>query len=211
MTDKEQHSNVIVVTSFNPGSGKSFLAMNIAVSLAIKQKKVLIIDGDMRHGSTSAYVGSPQTGLSNYLSGHVNNLKDIIVTDARHANLQFLPVGTIPPNPTELLFSDRLKQLIDTVRSQYDYIFIDCPPIEMVADTQIIEQLADRTLFVVRTGLLERSMLPELQRIYDEKKYKNMALILNGTVGSGGHYGYRYGYRYGYHYGYGSGSYYGSK
>ncbi len=211
MTDKEQHSNVIVVTSFNPGSGKSFLAMNIAVSLAIKQKKVLVIDGDMRHGSTSAYVGSSQTGLSNYLSGHVNNLKDIIVTDARHANLQFLPVGTIPPNPTELLFSDRLKQLIDTVRSQYDYIFIDCPPIEMVADTQIIEQLADRTLFVVRTGLLERSMLPELQRIYDEKKYKNMALILNGTVGSGGHYGYRYGYRYGYHYGYGSGSYYGSK
>lgn len=211
MTDKEQHSNVIVVTSFNPGSGKSFLAMNIAVSLAIKQKKVLVIDGDMRHGSTSAYVGSPQTGLSNYLSGHVNNLKDIIVTDARHASLQFLPVGTIPPNPTELLFSDRLKQLIDTVRSQYDYIFIDCPPIEMVADTQIIEQLADRTLFVVRTGLLERSMLPELQRIYDEKKYKNMALILNGTVGSGGHYGYRYGYRYGYHYGYGSGSYYGSK
>lgn len=211
MTDKEQHSNVIVVTSFNPGSGKSFLAMNIAVSLAIKQKKVLVIDGDMRHGSTSAYVGSPQTGLSNYLSGHVNNLKDIIVTDARHANLQFLPVGTIPPNPTELLFSDRLKQLIDTVRNQYDYIFIDCPPIEMVADTQIIEQLADRTLFVVRTGLLERSMLPELQRIYDEKKYKNMALILNGTVGSGGHYGYRYGYRYGYHYGYGSGSYYGSK
>lgn len=211
MTDKEQHSNVIVVTSFNPGSGKSFLAMNIAVSLAIKQKKVLVIDGDMRHGSTSAYVGSPQTGLSNYLSGHVNNLKDIIVTDARHANLQFLPVGTIPPNPTELLFSDRLKQLIDTVRSQYDYIFIDCPPIEMVADTQIIEQLADRTLFVVRTGLLERSMLPELQRIYDEKKYKNMTLILNGTVGSGGHYGYRYGYRYGYHYGYGSGSYYGSK
>lgn len=211
MTDKEQHSNVIVVTSLNPGSGKSFLAMNIAVSLAIKQKKVLVIDGDMRHGSTSAYVGSPQTGLSNYLSGHVNNLKDIIVTDARHANLQFLPVGTIPPNPTELLFSDRLKQLIDTVRSQYDYIFIDCPPIEMVADTQIIEQLADRTLFVVRTGLLERSMLPELQRIYDEKKYKNMALILNGTVGSGGHYGYRYGYRYGYHYGYGSGSYYGSK
>lgn len=211
MTDKEQHSNVIVVTSFNPGSGKSFLAVNIAVSLAIKQKKVLVIDGDMRHGSTSAYVGSPQTGLSNYLSGHVNNLKDIIVTDARHANLQFLPVGTIPPNPTELLFSDRLKQLIDTVRSQYDYIFIDCPPIEMVADTQIIEQLADRTLFVVRTGLLERSMLPELQRIYDEKKYKNMALILNGTVGSGGHCGYRYGYRYGYHYGYGSGSYYGSK
>lgn len=211
MTDKEQQSNVILLTSFNPGSGKSFLTMNIAVSLAIKQKKVLVIDGDMRHGSTSAYIGSPHTGLSDYLSGHVNNLQDILVTDPQHANLQFLPVGTIPPNPTELLFSDRLKQIIQTVRSRYDYIFIDCPPVEMVADTQIIAQLADRTLFVVRAGLLERSMLPELQRIYDEKKYKNMAIILNGTAGSGGRYSYRYGYRYGYHYGYGSGSYYGSK
>lgn len=211
MTDKEQQSNVILLTSFNPGSGKSFLTMNIAVSLAIKQKKVLVIDGDMRHGSTSAYIGSPHTGLSDYLSGHVNKLQDILVTDPQHANLQFLPVGTIPPNPTELLFSDRLKQIIQAARGRFDYIFIDCPPIEMVADTQIIAQLADRTLFVVRAGLLERSMLPELQRIYDEKKYKNMAIILNGTAGSGGRYSYRYGYRYGYHYGYGSGSYYGSK
>lgn len=211
MTDKEQQSNVILLTSFNPGSGKSFLTMNIAVSLAIKQKKVLVIDGDMRHGSTSAYISSPHTGLSDYLSGHVNNLQDILVTDPQHANLQFLPVGTIPPNPTELLFSDRLKQIIQAARGRFDYIFIDCPPIEMVADTQIIAQLADRTLFVVRAGLLERSMLPELQRIYDEKKYKNMAIILNGTAGSGGRYSYRYGYRYGYHYGYGSGSYYGSK
>lgn len=211
MTDKEQQSNVILLTSFNPGSGKSFLTMNIAVSLAIKQKKVLVIDGDMRHGSASAYIGSPHTGLSDYLSGHVNNLQDILVTDPQHANLQFLPVGTIPPNPTELLFSDRLKQIIQAARGRFDYIFIDCPPIEMVADTQIIAQLADRTLFVVRAGLLERSMLPELQRIYDEKKYKNMAIILNGTAGSGGRYSYRYGYRYGYHYGYGSGSYYGSK
>ena len=119
-------------------------------------------------------------------------------------------MGTIPPNPTELLFDERLKQVIDTVRGQYDYVLIDCPPIELVADTQIIEKLADRTIFVVRAGLLERSMLAELEKIYGEKKYKNMSLILNGTEGSGGLYGYRYGYRYGYHYGYGSGYHYGS-
>lgn len=96
--------------------------------------------------------------------------------------------------------------MIDTVREQYDYVLIDCPPIEIVADTQIIEKLADRTIFVVRVGLLERSMLAELEKIYGEKKYKNMSLILNGTEGNGG----RYGYRYGYHYGYGSGYHYGS-
>ena len=210
MTGKDKTSNVIIVTSFNPGSGKSFLTMNIAVSFAIKGKKVLVIDGDLRHGSASSYIDSPARGLSDYLGGRIDNLNEIIVSDPKQKSMDILPVGTIPPNPTELLFDERLKQVIDTVRGQYDYVLIDCPPIELVADTQIIEKLADRTVFVVRAGLLERSMLAELEKIYEEKKYKNMSLILNGTEGSGGHYGYRYGYRYGYHYGYGSGYHYGS-
>lgn len=202
MTGKDKRSNVIVVTSFNPGSGKSFLTMNIAVSLAIKGKKILVIDGDLRHGSASSYIDSPAKGLSDYLGGRIDNLDEIIVPDSKQKSMDILPVGTIPPNPTELLFDDRLKQAIDTVREQYDYVLIDCPPIELVADTQIIEKLADRTIFVVRAGLLERSMLAELEKIYGEKKYKNMSLILNGTEGSGGRYGYRYGYHYGYGYGY---------
>ena len=210
MADKDKTSNVIIVTSFNPGSGKSFLTMNIAMSLAIKGKKVLVIDGDLRHASASSYIDSPDKGLSDYLGGRIDNLDEIIVPDPKHKSMDILPVGTIPPNPTELLFDERLKQTIDTVREQYDYVLIDCPPVELVADTQIIEKLADRTVFVVRAGLLERSMLAELEKIYEEKKYKNMSLILNGTEGSGGHYGYRYGYRYGYHYGYGSGYHYGS-
>ena len=197
MTGKDKRSNVIVVTSFNPGSGKSFLTMNIAVSFAIKGKKVLVIDGDLRHGSASSYIDSPAKGLSDYLGGRIDNLNEIIVSDSKHKSMDILPVGTIPPNPTELLFDERLKQVIDTVRERYDYVLIDCPPIELVADTQIIEKLADRTIFVVRAGLLERSMLAELDKIYGEKKYKNMSLILNGTEGSGGRYGYRYGYRYG--------------
>ena len=192
MTGKDKTSNVIIVTSFNPGSGKSFLTMNIAVSFAIKGKKVLVIDGDLRHGSASSYIDSPAKGLSDYLGGRIDNLDEIIVPDPRHKSMDILPVGTIPPNPTELLFDERLKQAIDTIREQYDYVLIDCPPIELVADTQIIEKQADRTIFVVRTGLLERSMLAELEKIYEEKKYKNMSLILNGTEGSGGRYGYRY-------------------
>ena len=210
MTGKDKTSNVIIVTSFNPGSGKSFLTMNIAVSFAIKGKKVLVIDGDLRHGSASSYIDSPEKGLSDYLGGRIDNLDEIIVPDPRHKSMDILPVGTIPPNPTELLFDERLKQAIDAVRERYDYVLIDCPPIELVADTQIIEKLVDRTIFVVRAGLLELSMLAELEKIYEEKKYKNMSLILNGTEGSGGLYGYRYGYRYGYHYGYGSGYHYGS-
>ena len=202
MTGNDPKSNVIIVTSFNPGSGKSFLTMNIAVSLAIKGKKVLVIDGDLRRASASSYVGSPKPGLSDYLGGRSVNLSDIIVTDKKYKNLDILPVGTIPPNPTELLFSKLLKEMIESVREQYDYILIDCPPIEVVADTQIIEKLADRTIFVVRAGLLERSMLAELEDIYTEKKFKNMAVILNATEKSGGRYGSRYGYRYGYGKGY---------
>ena len=210
MSGKDQPTQVIAVTSFNPGSGKSFLTMNLGVSLSINKKKVLVIDGDFRHASTSAYVHSPKVGLSDYLSGRADRLTDLIVTDEQHGSLHVLPVGTIPPNPTELLFGERLRQAIQTLKAQYDYILIDCPPIELVADTQIITEWADRTIFVVRAGLLERSMLPQLDTIYQEKKFKNMAMILNGTQSSSGHYGYRYGYRYGYHYGYGSGYHYGN-
>ena len=206
--DKDRAS-VTLVTSFNPGSGKTFLAMNTAATFAMKKKRVLVVDGDLRHGSASAYVGSPKKGLSDYLGKREEHVEDLVVEKENCPGLFVLPVGTIPPNPTELLAEPRLADLIEQMRSQFDYIFIDCPPVDIVADTQIIEKLADRTVFIVRAGLLERDMLPELQRNYDEKRFKNMALVLNGTESSGSRYNYRYGYKYGYKYGYGYG--YGSK
>lgn len=209
MLASQKNQNVIVITSFNPGSGKSFLAMNIAMSFAIKMKRVLVIDGDLRHGSTSSYVDSPETGLSDYLSGITDDWKKMIARDNRYENFHILPIGKVPPNPTELLENDRMEGLIEQLRSEYDFIFIDCPPIDIVADAQILEKVADRTFFVIRAGLLDRSMLPELENIYQEKRFKNLSLILNGTESTGGRYSYRYGYRYGYHYGYAS--YYGSK
>ncbi len=202
ITGQDDHSNVIVVTSFNPGSGKSVLTMNIGVSLAIKGKKILIIDGDMRHASSSKFVDSPKTGLSNLLSNKADKPEDCIVSYKRYTNLDVLPVGTIPPNPTELLEGGRLGLIISRLREKYDYILIDCPPVDIVADTQIIEKYADRTIFVVRAGLLDRGMLPELESFYTEKRFKNMVAILNATSGNTGRYGYRYGYKYGYHYGY---------
>ena len=213
MLDRKEDgkASIILFTSFNPGSGKTFLTINTAACLSLKQKRVLVIDGDLRHGSASAYVGRPSKGLSDYLGKRENDIDHLIVGNPAYPGLSILPVGTIPPNPTELLAEPRLAELIETLRIRYDYILIDCPPVEIVADTQIIEKLADRTLFVVRAGLLERDMLPELQRMYEEKRYKNMTLILNGTEGGGSRYGYRYGYKYGYHYGYGNNSYYSNK
>ena len=208
VSSENSKGQVILMTSFNPGSGKTFLTVNIAATLAIKEKRVLVIDGDLRRGSTSVYVGSPHHGLSNYLAGKVQRIEDVIVPASETVRFDVLPIGTIPPNPTELLSGERLQTLLADFRTRYDYILIDCPPIELVADTHIIEKYADRTIFVVRAGLLERSMLPELETLYTEHKFKNMAVLLNGTEGNGS---YRYGYRYGYHYGYGSSYYYGNE
>ena len=205
MASKDSNQHVFVLTSFNPGSGKSFLAINIAISFAIKKKKILVIDGDLRHRTVSSYVDSPDKGLSDYLNNQIEDWKEIIVSYKGYTNLHILPIGTVPPNPTELLEDSKLSALIEALRPEYDYIFIDCPPIDIVADAQIIEKWADRTIFVVRSGLLDRSMLSELENMYTGKRFKNLSMILNGTESTGG----RYGYRYGYHYGYAS--YYGSK
>ncbi len=205
MNDKKDGANVIILTSFNPGSGKTYLTMNIAAGLALKGSKVLVIDGDMRHGSASAYIDDVECGLSDYLSGGTEDIEKIIAKETGYKNLNILPIGSTPPNPTELLHSKRFKSLIETMRKNYDYVFIDCPPIDIVADTQIIEEYADRTIFVVRAGLLDRDMLYELEEIYKEKRLKNLSMILNGTYTSQGHYGRRYGYSYSYGYGYGYG------
>lgn len=200
----------IAFTSFNPGSGKSFISVNLGMAVALKGKRVLVIDGDMRHGSVSQYVGSPEVGLSDYLSGMERDVQDLVVRYDEVDNLYILPVGSIPPNPTELLESPRFGKLIVDARNLYDYVVVDCPPIEVVADAQIIDRFMDRTFFIIRAGLFERSMLPELDRLYDEKKYRNMAFILNGTRNEQGRYGYSHSYRYGYGYGYGYGYNYGS-
>lgn len=210
MTNEEKKCKVIMLTSFNPCSGKTFICANLGASFAIRDSRVICIDLDLRRGSLSEFAGKPKKGLTNYLSGQEENYEDLIVhqpfdeqnEDKPAKVLDILPMGKIPPNPTELLYSPKLKPMLDDLRQHYDYIFVDCPPVEIVADATIISREADVTIFVIRAGLLERSMLPELQKNYDEKKYNNMAMLLNGTDAEH-HYGYhRYGYGYG-RYGYG--------
>lgn len=201
---------VIMLSSFNPGSGKTFITVNLGISLALKNRKVLLVDCDLRRATLSRFVGSPHKGISEYLAGASHDVNELIVRNSFNSSVDVLPVGTIPPNPTELLETKRFTNLIEYLRSEYEFVILDCPPLEMMADAQIVASCCDRTFFVVRVGLFERSMLKELERIYREKKYPNISVILNDSM-VGSRYGYSYGYGYG-HQGYkGYSKYYGQK
>lgn len=198
--DTDKH--VIMMTGIDVGAGKTFLSLNLANVLGLKGKKVILLDLDLRKASLSESVNLKGEGMSNYLIGQVTDYHQLI---QHQDHIDILPCGTLPPNPTELLYSIRLKQLIEELHSQYDYVIIDCPPVEIIADAAIINQYVDMTLFVIRTEVTDRSILNELEQWYQEKRYKGLAVILNGSYDSMGRYGYhRYGYhRYGYHnYGY---------
>ena len=195
ISGREGKNKVMMFTSSNPGSGKTFVSANLATSFAIKGKHVIIIDLDLRKASSSTLVGSPSQGVADYLSERVDDLDRLILKGKISPNLDFLPVGTIPPNPTELLFSSRFEELITTLRGIYDLVVIDCPPVEIVADATIVNKLCDMTVYVIRSGVMERSMLPEVEKYYTDKRFKNMSVILNGTNKENSGYG-RYGYTY---------------
>ncbi len=186
MIDGEAKCPVVMLTSFNPGSGKSFIAINLAMSLAIRGKKVLVIDGDMRRNSSSTFVGNPDAGFAQCLLGKVT-VDKAIVRGKLNENLDVLPGGKTPPNPTELLENGRLAPMIEQLREEYDVIFIDCPPIQMIADGRIFSTVCTNTIFVLRAGLFERGLLSELEQVYRSKEYNNMCLLLNGTDSAGGY------------------------
>lgn len=198
-------NKVVMISSLNPGSGKTFITANLSAAFSLKGKRVLVMDLDLRKASLSDYVGQPKVGISNYLSGQIDDWHEII-TPLDHVDV--LPCGVIPPNPAELLSTERFAEMIKAARKEYDIIFLDCPPVEIVADAEIINPHADLTLFIVRASLMERSYLKDIERWYAEKKYNNLTLLLNGTTDALGRYGYhKYGYGYGgYGYGYGYGS-----
>ncbi|MCH5174307.1 MAG: polysaccharide biosynthesis tyrosine autokinase [Prevotellaceae bacterium] len=205
MTAKTKKGKVVMLTSFNPNSGKTFVASNLVISFAINKKKVLAIDLDLRKASLSQMAGdAANIGIADYLSGVTDKFSDIVVKSTQHENLDIVPVGTIPPNPTELLFDSRLDDLLHDLRDKYDYIFLDCPPVEIVADATIVGRSADATLFLIRADLMDKNLLPEIQKYYDDDRLPKMSLILNGiTEGFSYYYGYRgYAHRYGYYGGY---------
>lgn len=199
MSDTRQHKNVYLVTSMFPGSGKTFISMNLAIALAIKHRRVLFIDGDIRRATATSTFGNMQMGLADYLGEKIESVDQVIYTHGDYPSLSILPVGTTPPNPTELLSGSRMQQLIEAMRPLYDFIIIDCPMTETLADASILGHHADRTLYIVRAGLFQCRQVALLDSYVESGKYKNLSIVLN-AVKPAGHYGY--GYKYGYYYNY---------
>jgi len=196
---------VITFTSFSKGVGKTFSALNLATTLSYLDKKVAVVDLDLRKGTlTSRMKIGTGKGISHYLSNPEVQIEDIVYHCDVATNMDFFPIGVVAPNPVELLLDSRLDQLINELKSRYDYVIVDGVPVGIVADASIVDRISELTLFIVRVGRMDRRQLPELEKIYQEGKLSHMAIVLNGLkLGTSG-YGYGYGYgNYGYGYGYG--------
>ena len=204
------NTKVIMYTSFYANSGKTFVATNMGLSLALTGKRVLLIDLDLRKGEMSNALAKKRTGASTYLSGQTDKVEDCIVNTKLNKNLDILPCGVIPPNPAELLLSNRLEKMIEKLKTEYDFIFVDGTPMQIVADAQIVGKIAELVLFVIREGKFERSLLPDVEKVYKDGTFKRMATILNcsGATLSYGKYGNYGGYggygKYGNYGGYGN-------
>ena len=182
----------VMVTSINPDSGKTFITANLAKAISLKGKKVLAIDLDLRKASLSSLAGKPKHGISGFLAGKYDDAHSLIVPVE---GIDILPCGALPPNPSELLYSVRFQELIETLKGEYDFVLMDCPPVEVVADPAIAGRYADMTIFVARSGMLEKSLLPEIDQWYADGKYNGLVVLLNGADAEAGHYGYhKYGY-----------------
>mgnify|MGYP002622955471 CR=1 FL=1 len=202
---------VMQFTSTRPGEGKSFIALNLALTYAYVNKKVAVVDLDLRKGRFSEYAKTDTNlGVSSYLSGKISNIDDIIVKGSIHENLDIVPLGAIPPNPTGLLMNKHLEELINTLRTRYDYIVLDTVPYGLIADASLINRYVDFTVYVIRDGFIDKKFLLELEKASDDKKLKNLTIVINDVkIGKKnyGYGGYSYGYGYGYeNYGYGYGS-----
>lgn len=182
MTDGETATPVLLTTSYNSGSGKSFVTLNLGASLALGGKKTLLVDLDFRRASLSKCVRSPRKGAATYLNTPDTPLADLIAGYGDISGLDILPVGALPPNPAELLESDRLERMFGELRRVYDIIIVDSAPVNLVTDTALaVEQSATRTLFVVRAGLFDRRALPELSRLRDSGELPLLSFAVNGS------------------------------
>jgi tyrosine-protein kinase Etk/Wzc len=193
----ESHKTIMVTSSIS-GEGKSFVAINLAISLALKDKKVILLELDLRKPKVSDLLGIPRnTGISNYLVGRMKGKE--IIKSTGYDNLSLIPSGPIPPNPSELISNGKLEELIGELKETYDYIIIDTTPVSPVTDAYLISPISDITLFIVRHDYTPKMILQRLAIQQQMSNLKNPAIIYNGLKGKGfAKYGYGYAYSYGY-------------
>ena len=204
MLDNDQ--KVILVTSTVSGEGKSFVSANLAISLSLLGKKVVIVGLDIRKpGLNKVFqLSNREKGITQYLSNPETDLMELVQPSDINKNLYILLGGTVPPNPTELLARNGLDKAIETLKKHFDYVIMDTAPIGMVTDTLLIGRVADLSVYVCRADYTHKAEYTLINELSIEKKLPNLCTVINGVDLKKRKYGYYYGYgKYGKHYGYG--------
>ncbi|SHM80043.1 polysaccharide biosynthesis tyrosine autokinase [Chitinophaga sp. CF418] len=198
-------NKTILVTSSISGEGKSFVAVNLGLSLSLTKKKVVLLEFDLRKPKVSKILNVPHhPGISNYLAGH-SSLNDILKQPIENNEYMYLlSAGVIPPNPTELILNGRLEHLLATLRASFDYIIIDTAPVGPVTDARLLAPYADATLYVVRHERTPKFNLKMIEDLYEQGDLGKLNIVFNGLKMRGVP-GYAYGYGGGYGYGSGQG------
>ena len=202
----ENGKNVILVTSTISGEGKSFVSANLAISLSLLGKKVVIVGLDIRKPGLNKVFNLPKKeyGITQYLTNTTMNLMDLVQPSDINKNLYILPGGTVPPNPTELLAREGLDIAIETLKKNFDYVILDTAPVGMVTDTLLIGRVADLSIYVCRADYTRKAEFTLINELAENNKLPNLCIAINGLDLRKKKYGYYYGYgKYGKYYGYG--------
>ncbi len=193
LQDVDKACKTIFVTSTTSQEGKSHTSVNLASSFSFSDKRVLLIETDIRVPRVNDYLNiSSKKGLTDFISDKSLSIEDVTTKLEDNPFLHVIPSGTIPPNPAELLMSDRVKYLFEHAVEHYDYLIVDTAAVGLVTDTLLISKYADMFLYVVSANNIDRRQLHVAQTMYTEKRLPNMAILLNGTEHKKG-YGYGYG------------------
>ena len=202
----ENGKNVILVTSTISGEGKSFISANLAISLSLLGKKVVIVGLDIRKPGLNKVFNIPKKehGITQYLTNTTANLMDFVQPSDINKNLFILPGGTVPPNPTELLARGGVEKAIETLKANFDYVILDTAPVGMVTDTLLIGRVADLSVYVCRADYTHKAEFTLINELAENNKLPNLCIAINGLDLNSRKYGYYYGYgKYGKYYGYG--------
>lgn len=202
----ENGKNVILVTSTVSGEGKSFISANLAISLSLLGKKVVIVGLDIRKPGLNKVFNLPKKeyGITQFLTNSTVNLMDLVHHSDINKNLYILPGGTVPPNPTELLARDGLEKAVEILRKNFDYVILDTAPVDMVTDTLLIGRVADLSVYVCRADYTRKTEFTLINELAENNKLPNLCIVINGLDLQKKKYGYYYGYgKYGKYYGYG--------
>ena len=197
--ENSHKSNTVFVTSTIKGEGKTFVAFNLALTLALTGKKVVLVGGDIRNPQLHRYLPKElqnQRGLTEYIMDASIKTRDIASKSSENENLSIVLSGAIPPNPAELLMLDRTKQFFEELRDDYDFVVVDTAPSMLVTDTILINKLADVTLYVFRANYTEKRLLEFVNDAMEDGRLMNVAGVLNNVSLSNFGYGNKYGYSY---------------